>query len=142
MTYVDRPEAGTVAGSHIGVECLNGCDSGCLTVLLVHVVCAGSRVVSDPNAEVLDLQGVLLRDLEGRELLFSSRLQNGCTYDIDADDLASGLLHLLETTKEIPETGFSDDSIRREDAHAVEGRSRVGLRGQMAPNDLVLLKTT
>lgn len=62
-SYVDRPEAGTVAGSHVGVEGLDGSGPRGLAVLLVHVVGAGARVVADPDAEVLDLQGVLLGDL-------------------------------------------------------------------------------
>lgn len=63
-TYVDRPEASTVAGSHIRVERLDGSNAGSLAVLLVHVVGAGARVVTDPDAEVLDLEGVLLGDLK------------------------------------------------------------------------------
>ena len=62
-SYVDRPEAGTVAGGHVGVEGLDGSGPRELTVLLVHVVRARARVVADPDAEVLDLQGVLLGDL-------------------------------------------------------------------------------
>jgi hypothetical protein len=61
---VDRPEAGTVTGSHVGVESLDSIRPGHLTVLLVHVVGAGARVVADPDAEVLDLLGVLLADLQ------------------------------------------------------------------------------
>ena len=61
---MDGPEAGTVAGSHVGVEGLNGVGAGGLTVLLVHVVSAGSRVVTDPDAEVLDTKRALLVDLE------------------------------------------------------------------------------
>jgi hypothetical protein len=64
QTYVDGPEASTVAGSHVGVESLDGVSPGQLTVLLVHVVSAGARVVADPETEVLDLQGVLLGDLK------------------------------------------------------------------------------
>lgn len=60
---MDGPEAGTVAGSHVGVEGLDGVDSGQLTVLLVHVVRTRAGVVSEPDAEVLDLLGVLLVDL-------------------------------------------------------------------------------
>jgi hypothetical protein len=60
---VDGPETGTVAGGHVGVEGLDGICSGQLTVLLVHVVGAGTRVVSDPDTEVLDLEGVLLVNL-------------------------------------------------------------------------------
>lgn len=64
MQYVNGPEAGTVAGGHVGVESLDGRGSGKLTVLLVHVVRARAGVVADPDTEVLDLQGVLLRDLD------------------------------------------------------------------------------
>lgn len=60
---MDGPETSTVAGSHVGVERLDSVCSGQLTVLLVHVVRAGTRVISDPDTEVLDLEGVLLVDL-------------------------------------------------------------------------------
>lgn len=65
--YVDRPEASTVAGGHVGVEGLDGSGPRGLAVLLVHVVGAGARVVADPDAEVLDLQGVLLGYLADHE---------------------------------------------------------------------------
>lgn len=64
------------------------------------------------------------------------------TYRLDADDLTSGLLDLLETTQEVPVTGLGDSLVRGEDGHAVHGRGRVGLGGQVAPDDLVLLKAT
>lgn len=60
---MDRPEPGTVAGGHVGVESLDSICSGELTVLLVHVVGSRARVVSDPDTEVLDPQRVLLADL-------------------------------------------------------------------------------
>jgi len=78
---VDGPEAGTVAGSHVGVEGLDGRNSGQLAVLLVHVVRARAGVVSEPDTEVLDLLGVLLVD------------------SLDADNLTGGLLDLSETRK-------------------------------------------
>lgn len=62
-TYVDRPETGTVAGSHVLVESVDGIGSRHLTVLLVHVVGARARVVADPDTEVLDLLRALLVDL-------------------------------------------------------------------------------
>lgn len=52
-----------MTGGHILVEGIDGGDAGQLTVLLVHVVSAGARVVADPDAEVLDLLGALLGDL-------------------------------------------------------------------------------
>lgn len=57
-----------MAGSHILVQRLDRGGSRELSVLLVHVVGAGSRVVSQPNAKVLDLERVLLMDLKGNEL--------------------------------------------------------------------------
>jgi hypothetical protein len=67
-SYVNRAEPGTVTGRHILVQSLDGIRSGQLTVLLVHVVRARARVVSDPDAKVLDPQGILLWDL-GRFIL-------------------------------------------------------------------------
>ena len=43
---------------------MDGIGSSELTELLVHVVRAGSRVVAEPDAKVLDLQRLLFRDLE------------------------------------------------------------------------------
>ena len=60
---MDRPEAGTVAGSHVLVERLDGISTGELTELLVHVVGARTRVVAEPDTKVLDLQGLLLVNL-------------------------------------------------------------------------------
>lgn len=143
VAYVDRSEASTVAGSHVGVESLDGGDAGGLAVLLVHVVGTRPGVVADPDAEVLDSEGVLLGDLRCCVSARShSSSKPGVTYDVDADNLASGLLHLAETAEEVPETGLGNDLIRRKDAHAVEAGSRVGLRGQMAPDDLVFLETS
>lgn len=55
-----------MAGSHVLVEGLDGIDTAELTELLVHVVGAGARVVAEPDAKVLDLEGLLLSDLESR----------------------------------------------------------------------------
>lgn len=63
IAYLNRPEAGSVTGGHILVQSIDGGDAGHLTVLLVHVVGTGARVVADPDAEVLDLLGALLGDL-------------------------------------------------------------------------------
>jgi len=60
---VDRAETGTVPSSHVLVHALDSIGASELTVLLVHVVGAGARVVTDPDTEVLDLEGVLLVDL-------------------------------------------------------------------------------
>lgn len=60
---MNLPETGTVAGSHVRVQSINGVVAAHLTVLLVHVVSARARVVAEPDAKVLDLLGVFLVDL-------------------------------------------------------------------------------
>lgn len=96
---MDGPESGTVAGGHVLVESLNGVRSGQLSVLLVHVVSTRSGVVSDPDAEVLDTEGVLLSDLCGVStlhiLLKYTFMSQDEAYLVQADDLAIGLLDLL-----------------------------------------------
>ena len=65
-TYLYRPETRSVTGGHILVQSIDGGDTGHLTVLLVHVVGTGARVVTDPDTEVLDLLGALLMNLQAR----------------------------------------------------------------------------
>ena len=60
---MDRAEAGTVSGGHILVEALDSIGTRELTEFLVHVMCAGTRVITEPDAKVLDLHGLLLVDL-------------------------------------------------------------------------------
>ena len=64
---MDRPETGTVPRSHILVHALHSCSTGKFTVLLVHVVGTRTRVVTQPDAEVLNLQRLLLVDLRDRK---------------------------------------------------------------------------
>jgi hypothetical protein len=72
VSYVDRPESGTVAGSHVLVEGVDSLGTRHLTVLLVHVVGTGARVVTDPDTKVLDLGGPLLMDLSQHPSVSSS----------------------------------------------------------------------
>lgn len=144
---MDVPEARAVTGGHVLVERVDGVGAGHLAVLLVHVVGAGARVVADPDTEVLDLQGVLLVDLSHLSIppTYASSLHTSSsspTHLVQADDLTVGLLDLAQLGKEVPETGLGDNIVRRKDTHAVELWGRVGIRGQMAPNDLVLCETS
>lgn len=63
-TNVNRPESGTMPGSHILVHALHRSSAGELTVLLIHVVGTGTGVVSQPDTEVLHFQWLLLMDLK------------------------------------------------------------------------------
>lgn len=160
---MDGPETGTVAGGHVLVHSLDGLSPRHLTVLLVHVVGTRAGVVSDPDAEVLDLQRVLLVDLKQKKLAWSAynppmivTLQPRClspaalrvfgssdsTYHVDGHDLTSGLLDLLQTPHEVPVSGLGDNGVGSEDSHTVQSRGGVGLCGQVSANDLVLVKTT
>ena len=101
-----------------------------------------ARVISDPDTEVLDLQGVLLVDLYEISALSKSNAPHMYTYHLDADDLTGGLLDLLETSQEVPVSGLGDRRVGSEDGHSVEGGGGVSLRGQMTADDLEFLKTT
>lgn len=63
---MDAGKTSTVASSHVLVHALNGVSAGQLAELLVQVVGTGARVVTEPDAEVLDLERLLLVDLEAR----------------------------------------------------------------------------
>lgn len=69
-----------MTGGHILVQSIDGGDTGHLTVLLVHVVGTGARVVLEPDTEVLDLLGLLLVDLNRVNLLLRSLLMSPHTW--------------------------------------------------------------
>ena len=110
---MDRPETRTVTSGHILVEGLDGVRTAELTELLVHVVGTATGVVTDPDTEVLDLQGLLLVNLKETnmvartacfgQLSHSACHLNGCkgphrdnTYNVDTNDFTIGLLDLLQ----------------------------------------------
>merc|ERR1719234_151603 len=64
---LDGMGPGPVSGSHVTVALGDGRVDGQVPVLAVHVVSSGTRVVPQPNTEVLDLEGVLLPDLLNRD---------------------------------------------------------------------------
>merc|ERR1712076_332949 len=68
----------------------------------VHVMGSRSRVVPEPNSEILDLEGLSLLDF------------------FHADNLASGLLELAKLTQKVPKSRLCDNGVRREDSHSVE----------------------
>ena len=121
---MNTPKSSPVPRLHITVQRIHGLRPRHLPILLVHVVCTTSRIVSNPYAEVFHFEGSLLVE------------------HVECDNLAVRLLDFSELHEEVPEAGFGDDCVGSEDAHAVEFRGRVGVRGQMAANDLVLVEAT
>ena len=83
-------------------------------------MCVGARVVTEPDAVVADNTSSLLGDAG------------------DAEDLASGALHLLELRQEVPEAALGNNLVGGKDGHLVQRLLGLGLCGQLAPDDLVL----
>ena len=134
---MNRPKASPVPSRHVLVKSLDCGGAGQLSVLLVHVVGAASRVVSDPDTKVLDLKGVLLVNLTN--VSFYQVVGHVSTYRVDGDNLTRGLLDLLQTSQEVPVSRLGDNLVRGKDTHAVQSRRRVRLGRQMPADDLVFL---
>ena len=124
LENVNRSKSGSVTGSHILVKSINGRGTGELTVLLVHVVSTGTRVVTDPDTKVLNLVGSLLVDL------------------VDGNNLTSSLLNSSELGQEVPESRLGNNSVGSKDSHTVELRLRLGLARETTANNLVFIETT
>jgi hypothetical protein len=72
-TYVNAPKSSAMSSRHILIQRLNCIRPTHLAILLVHVVRTRSRVISDPDAEVLDLErAFLMDDIQGND--FAGRL--------------------------------------------------------------------
>lgn len=75
ITYLDRTESGAVTGSHVLIASMDSIRPRKFTELLVHVVSAGARVISEPDSEVLHLERFLFVDLE------KNLREEGVSYD-------------------------------------------------------------
>ena len=161
-------EAGSVPGSHVLVQALDGINARKLTELLVHVVGSRARVITKPDPKVLDLHRLLFMDL-AKGPRTSQRPYSACLLRA-----AKGQLVMIHTTltpiisplafltflsclqwdegrqrvaevrnapEEVPESGLCNDLIRSEDAHTIDFRGRLCLGREMAPDDLKFLQT-
>ena len=61
---LDRVRSGSVFRTHVTVELCDSAWCGQVSVLSVHVVGAASRVVSEPDGKVFDLQWFSIKDLQ------------------------------------------------------------------------------
>lgn len=118
---LDGVGTGTMTSAHVTVALCNGTTDRQVTVLAVHVVCARTGIITQPDAKVLDFDWRCL------------------VYLLQGDNLASGLLELLQLAQEVPETGFGDNVVGSEDTHLVQRRLWLLLAWQLAANDLVFL---
>ena len=117
---LDGTETGTMTGSHVHVEGLNGFNTAHGTELLVHVVGTGTGIVTQPNTEILNLHGLLFGDRSA------------------ADNFTGGTLNLLELAQKVEETRFGNDFVGSEDAHLVELRSGILLGRKFTTDNLIL----
>lgn len=86
--------------------------------LLTHVVGTRSRVVSEPDSEVLDLERLLLVDLFNVSADVISIVAKQSTYDVEGNDLTVSLLGFLQLTKVVPVSGLGNDLVGGKDPHA------------------------
>ena len=121
---MNTPEPSPMSSCHILIKRLHGIRPAHLSVLLVHVVRSTPRIISEPDAEVLDLERTFLMNL------------------VQGDHFAGGLLQLAEFGQKVPEAGLGDHGVGCEDAHAVELGGRICFGRQAAAYHLVLLEAT
>jgi hypothetical protein len=100
----------------------------------------GTRIVTDPDTKVLDLFRTLLRDLNSNQLLstriiFFAGILN--TYNVNGNDLTSGLLDLAELLQEVPETGLCNYNVGSENTHTEELGGNFLSGGELASNHLI-----
>jgi len=65
---LDAREPNPVTRCHLGVHLLNRAIQSGVPILLVHVVIAGSALIPQPDAVVLDLGRILLKYLHDKEI--------------------------------------------------------------------------
>mmetsp|Transcript_94019 Transcript_94019/g.167255 ORF Transcript_94019/g.167255 Transcript_94019/m.167255 type:complete len:205 (-) Transcript_94019:22-636(-) len=122
VTDLDGGLAGAVAAGHVHVQTLHGGAHGHIAELLVHVVSAAARVVTDLDAVVVHNAAVLLTDL------------------VDSEDLTSGALHLVNLVQEVPEARLGHNLVLGKQPHAVDLRNGVCLRRLTTTNNLILVE--
>jgi len=121
---LDRGGSGSVPGAHVAVALSHRPGGRQVAVFAVHVVSTGARVVSEPDAEVLDGGWLLLVDL------------------LAGDNLADSLLNLLQTIQVVPEAGLGHNAVRSEDTHPVQRGDPQFVGGNLSPDDAVFDQIT
>lgn len=109
-----------MVSSHLGMELTDGTVQGDVTVLLVHVVVASTRLIAEDNAEGLNMGGFALEDL------------------IDGQDLSLGALGLELASQMVPELGLGDHLISGEETDGIDLRAGVLLGRHLAAKHEVL----
>ena len=121
-TYLDGMGTGTMTGCHVGVA-LCYCTTDCqVTVLSVHVVSSRTRIISQPDTEVLYSQWCLF------------------VLTFHWNDFTSCLLELTQLTQKVPETRLGNDVIRSENVHLEQWGSWLLFGRQLTPDDFIFFQ--
>jgi len=118
---VNRTETSAVATGHLLVHLGHSLVRGESSVLLVHVGGAGTRVVTQPDSVLGHFLWLLLEDLA------------------EGENLGVSLLHLHQTTDEIPEAGPSLGLGLGKEFDPVCLRLRIALGWHVAADNLELM---
>jgi len=116
---LDGGGSGSMPGAHVAVTLSHRSGGRQIAVFAVHVVSTGTRVISEPNAEVLDGGWPLLVDL------------------LAADNLADSFLDLLQTIQVVPEAGLGHYAVSGEDTHPVKRGDPQLVGGNLPSHDAV-----
>ena len=121
ITDLNGGGTGTVSGTHFCVQLFNSTAQRSIAVFFVHIVTAGTRVVTKSNTVDVDNVGVGFVDFT------------------DSKNITGGLFHFAVLVKKVPETRFSLDWGSSKNFHAVNLWIGIGSSGGLAASDLVLV---
>lgn len=120
--YLNRMGTSTMASPHIPVTLGNCTRYTQITIFPVHVMRSRSRIITQPDTKVLNLNRCLLWD-------------QSYWYD-----LSSRFLEFFQLSQEIPKSWFGHYFVRREYPHFIQGSILFFFGGQFAPNDFIFLQ--
>lgn len=103
-----------MVSGHLSVKLTDCTVEGDIAVLLVHVVVASTRLISQHNAEGLDVAGSALEDF------------------VDGKDLSLGALGLELSAQVVPELGLGDHFVSGEESDGVDLGTGILLGGHLA----------
>ena len=109
-----------MVSGHLCVELTDSSIERDISVLLVHVVVGSSGLISQDNAEGLDVVGSSLKDL------------------VDGQDLSLSSFGLQLTTEMVPELGLGDDFVSGEESDGIDFGVGVLVGGQLSSEHEVL----
>lgn len=100
-TYLDWMSTSTMASAHITVTLCNSITNSQITIFTIHIVCAGTWIVTQPDTEILDFGWWSF------------------VYLFQWNDFTRRLLEFFQLSQEIPETGFGHNVVWCKNSHLV-----------------------